>query len=163
MRCKSQLSGRHTSQARERSSGQAFHVQSGKGQAWDCGKSNSDDFLEPVRQLVPILVRLQEAGPGPVQGKAKKRTHPRTLWGVGLPETKHINYLAALGPAELPSVPSWARDPGSPAPLEWEQRSHIWVSRFWAVQVAESDSVGAGWGEQVARLASVLSLAVTLL
>lgn len=118
MRCKSQLSGRHTSHPRKGSPGQAFHVQSGKGQAWDCGKSNSDDFLEPVRQLVPILERLREAGPGPVLGKAGKKTHPRTLWGVGIPKIKHINYPSALGPTELPSVPGWARDAESSAPLE---------------------------------------------
>lgn len=161
MRCKSQLSGRHTSQARERSSGQAFHVQSGKGQAWDCGKSNSDDFLEPARQLIPILEWLPEAGPGPVRGKAKKRTHPRTLWGVGLPETKHINYLAASGPAGLPSVPGWARDPGVACTSGMRTEiPHLGLS------VLSSPGGGgrfAGWGEQVARLASVLSLTVTLL
>lgn len=120
---------------RERSPGQAFHVQSGKSQAWDCGKSKPDDFLEPVRQLVPILERLPEAGPRPVPGKAERGHTP--VKGVRHPETKHINYLPALGPAELPSVFGWVRDPGSRAPLEWEQRFHICIrlrserSRYW--------------------------------
>lgn len=119
MRCKSQLSGRHTSHPTEGSPGQAFYVQSGKGQAWDCGKSNSYDFLEPARQLVPILERLREAGPGPVPGKAGKKTHPRTLWGVGIHPPNQAHQLSlSLGPngaalcAQLGQGPWVACTPG---------------------------------------------------
>lgn len=90
---KSQLSPRHTSQARESSTRQVLPVLCGEDQAWDCAKSNSHDFLELVRQLVPVLEPLSGAGRGPVPGKAGKRTHPRTVWGSGAPQTPSTSII----------------------------------------------------------------------
>lgn len=102
MCCKSQLSRRHTFQARKSNPGQAFLVLSGEGQAWDHGKKQCKRFLEPLKQLFLVLKQLQAAGPQQSQERHGKGYTPAksALWGG--PPTKHISDLTALGHPRCP-------------------------------------------------------------
>lgn len=112
MCCKSQLSRRHTYQARESNPGHAFHVLSGEGQAWDQGEKQCRRFLELVKQLLPVLEQLQVAGPQSPR-KGMEEGTPQESAGCGVPRKPSTPMISQ--PWDIPAAlsPWLGRDLGS--------------------------------------------------
>lgn len=107
MGCKSQLSPRHPSGKRAEL-GQAFQ---------SCLEKARPEAAVKAIQAISLSSRdsSSHAGatlPGRPQTSPRKGDTPQD--SVGAPDTKHINYPAALGLGELPSKSDWARAPGHP-------------------------------------------------
>lgn len=107
MRCKSQLSGRHTSHPTEGSPGQAFYVQSGKGQAWDCGKSNSDDFLEPADNWSPFWSDCGRQALDQSQERQERRHTPGHCGAWGSPKSSTSIIPQPWAQRSWPLCPAW--------------------------------------------------------
>lgn len=151
MCCKSQLSRRHTSQARVSSPGQASNVLSGDRQAWNSSENNSG-FLEPVRQLFPVPERLRGGSPPCDPRKGSKEGGPRTVPVVGRPGNRAHQLSRGLGPCRAALCAQLGQGPCVfCASGMWTERFHIWTfirlsSERFSQQMPSPQALGRGVG-----------------